>query len=178
MTMTLHRQSDARFPGKRHPLGQLMLALYGLGISGAGLLAPAVAQAQAETAAAPAMDIQEVVVTARKRSETLIEVPVSIQSFSDKDLRAAGVTEITDLTTKSGFSFTSAQGNGAQGRAFGVDINATHHRPGVSGWVNGEATALHIGGRLGTWEITLTNDAGELMCTARVTCALLRPPPV
>ena len=68
MTMTLHRQSDARFPGKRHPLGQLMLALYGLGISGAGLLAPAVAQAQAETAAAPAMDIQEVVVTARKRS--------------------------------------------------------------------------------------------------------------
>ena len=120
MTMTLHRQSDARFPGKRHPLGQLMLALYGLGISGAGLLAPAVAQAQAETAAAPAMDIQEVVVTARKRSETLIEVPVSIQSFSDKDLRAAGVTEITDLTTKSGFSFTSAQGNGAQGRAFGV----------------------------------------------------------
>jgi hypothetical protein len=69
MTMTLHRQSDARFPGKRHPLGQLMLALYGLGISGAGLLAPAVAQAQAETAAAPAMDIQEVVVTARKRSD-------------------------------------------------------------------------------------------------------------
>ena len=64
---------------------------------------------------------------------------------------------------------------GPQGRAFGVDINATHHRPGVSGWVNGEATALHIGGRLGTWEVRLTNDAGELMCTARVTCALARP---
>lgn len=64
---------------------------------------------------------------------------------------------------------------GPQGRAFGVDINATHHRPGVSGWVNGEATALHIGGRLGTWEVRLTNDAGELICTARVTCALARP---
>ncbi len=67
---------------------------------------------------------------------------------------------------------------GPQGRIFGVDINATHHRPARDGWVNGEATALHIGGRLGTWEIALTNDAGELMCTARVTCALLRPPPV
>lgn len=64
---------------------------------------------------------------------------------------------------------------GPQGRAFGVDIDATHHRPGVSGWVNGEATALHIGGRLGTWEVRLTNDAGELICTARVTCALARP---
>ena len=61
------------------------------------------------------------------------------------------------------------------GRAYGVDINATHHRPGTSGWVNGEATALHIGGRLGTWEVLLTDDAGERMCTARVTCALVRP---
>lgn len=64
---------------------------------------------------------------------------------------------------------------GSGGRVFGVDINATHHRPATSGWVNGEATALHIGGRLGTWEVVLTDDAGERMCTARVTCALVRP---
>ena len=64
---------------------------------------------------------------------------------------------------------------GPQGRAFGVDINATHHRPGSSGWVHGEATALHIGGRLGSWEVVLTDDAGERICTARVTCALVRP---
>ncbi len=64
---------------------------------------------------------------------------------------------------------------GSGGRVFGVDINATHHRPATSGWVNGEATALHIGGRLGTWEVVLSNDAGERMCTARVTCALVRP---
>lgn len=64
---------------------------------------------------------------------------------------------------------------GPQGRIFGVDINATHHRPARDGWVHGEATALHIGGRLGTWEVVLTDDAGERMCTARVTCALVRP---
>ena len=64
---------------------------------------------------------------------------------------------------------------GPEGQIFGVDINATHHRPGTSGWVHGEATALHIGGRLGSWEVVLTDDSGERMCTARVTCALVRP---
>lgn len=64
---------------------------------------------------------------------------------------------------------------GVGGTIFGVDINATHHRAARDGWVNGVATALYIGGRLGTWQVELTNDAGELMCTARVTCALQRP---
>jgi len=64
---------------------------------------------------------------------------------------------------------------GPGGRIFGVDINATHHRAAREGWVNAEATALHIGGRLGTWEVVLTNDVGERVCTARVTCAMQRP---
>ncbi|MFG6415039.1 TonB-dependent receptor [Roseateles sp. DC23W] len=73
------------------------------------------AGAEASTNALPT-----VTVTARKRSEKMLEVPMSIQSFSDKDLRASGTTDIKDLTTQSGFNFTSAQGSGAQGRAFGV----------------------------------------------------------
>lgn len=64
---------------------------------------------------------------------------------------------------------------GQGGQIFGVDINATHHRAARDGWVNGVATALHVGGRLGTWEVVLTDDAGERICTARVTCALVRP---
>lgn len=64
---------------------------------------------------------------------------------------------------------------GVGGQIFGVDINATHHRAARDGWVNGVATALHIGGRLGTWEVVLTNDDGQRLCTARVTCALQRP---
>ncbi len=50
---------------------------------------------------------------------------------------------------------------GPQGRAFGVDINATHHAPGAQGWVTGEARALRIGGTLGTWEVVLTDDDGR-----------------
>lgn len=64
---------------------------------------------------------------------------------------------------------------GQGGAIFGVDINATHHRSIREGWVNGVATALFVGGRLGTWEVVLTNDDGERLCTARVTCALQRP---
>ena len=64
---------------------------------------------------------------------------------------------------------------GEGGAAFGVDINATHHAPARHGWVYGEARALHIGGRLGTWEVRLTDERGQLLCTARVTCALRRP---
>ncbi|MFT3861676.1 PaaI family thioesterase [Micropruina sp.] len=64
---------------------------------------------------------------------------------------------------------------GPSGVVFGIDINATHHRSIRDGWVNGVATALFVGGRLGTWEVVLSNDAGERLCTARVTCALQRP---
>lgn len=64
---------------------------------------------------------------------------------------------------------------GEQGRIVGVDINATHHRAVRDGWVTGVATKLFAGGRLGTWEVVLTDDAGQRVCTARVTCALLRP---
>ncbi|WP_245581207.1 PaaI family thioesterase [Propionicicella superfundia] len=64
---------------------------------------------------------------------------------------------------------------GPGGRAFGVDINATHHRAVTSGWVHGEATAIYIGGRTATYEVVLTDDDGQRVCTGRLTCTLRRP---
>ncbi len=71
-------------------------------------------------------------------------------------------------------SLAAVAAAGEGGNAFGVDINATHHVAARSGWVNGEARALRIGRTLGTWEVVLTDDAGQRLCTARVTCALRR----
>ncbi|MFV0452243.1 MAG: PaaI family thioesterase [Propioniciclava sp.] len=71
-------------------------------------------------------------------------------------------------------SLSAAVAAGEGGNAFGVDINATHHAPARSGHVTGVATALRVGGSLGTWEVVLTDDAGTRICTARVTCALKR----
>jgi uncharacterized protein (TIGR00369 family) len=61
------------------------------------------------------------------------------------------------------------------GYAVGVDISATHHRSARTGIVTGVATALHLGGQVASYEIAITNDAGERVCTARLTCILRRP---
>ena len=57
----------------------------------------------------------------------------------------------------------------------GVDINATHHRSVTAGWVTGTATALRLGRSVASYEIVITNDADERICTARVTCQLVTP---
>jgi 1,4-dihydroxy-2-naphthoyl-CoA hydrolase len=57
----------------------------------------------------------------------------------------------------------------------GVDINATHHRSVAAGWVTGTATALRLGRSVASYEIVITNDADERVCTARVTCQLVTP---
>jgi 1,4-dihydroxy-2-naphthoyl-CoA hydrolase len=57
--------------------------------------------------------------------------------------------------------------------AVGVDINATHHRPARSGWVTGVATALRLGRSVASYEVVLTDDHDERICTARVTCQLI-----
>ncbi len=60
------------------------------------------------------------------------------------------------------------------GVAVGMEISATHHRPARSGHVHGIALPLHLGGRVATYEIVISDDAGERLCTARLTC-MLRP---
>ena len=55
----------------------------------------------------------------------------------------------------------------------GVDINATHHKSATTGLVTGVATAISLGKTLCSWEIVITNEAGERTCTARITCLIL-----
>lgn len=56
--------------------------------------------------------------------------------------------------------------------AFGVDINATHHRPVTAGWVTGVATALRLGRTVASYEVVLIDDGESRICTARVTCQI------
>lgn len=58
--------------------------------------------------------------------------------------------------------------------AVGIDINATHHEAVRTGWVTGTATALKLGGTVAMYEVVLTDDSGRRVCTARVTCQLIR----
>ena len=54
----------------------------------------------------------------------------------------------------------------------GVDINATHHKGVRSGRVTGTATPVHRGRTMTTYEVVITDDGGDRVCTARITCLL------
>ena len=56
--------------------------------------------------------------------------------------------------------------------AVGVDINATHHKAARSGVVTGVAVPVHRGRTMVTYEIVISDDRGERVCTARLTCLL------
>ncbi len=62
---------------------------------------------------------------------------------------------------------------GPHRRVVGVDINATHHKSATTGVVTGVATALSLGKTMCSYEIVITNEQGERICTARITCLIL-----
>ncbi len=55
----------------------------------------------------------------------------------------------------------------------GTELNATHHRTARSGHVIARTAALHQGRRTATYDITVTDDAGRRVCTARLSCMIL-----
>jgi uncharacterized protein (TIGR00369 family) len=61
------------------------------------------------------------------------------------------------------------------GTAVGLEINATHHKGVRAGVVTGVATPLHLGGSVASYEIVISDESGERVCTARLTCLLRRP---
>ena len=56
--------------------------------------------------------------------------------------------------------------------ALGIDINASHHRSASGGVVTGVATPVHRGRNVATYEIVISDDRGNRICTARLTCVL------
>ena len=68
----------------------------------------------------------------------------------------------------------AAMAHAGEGRAaVGIELNATHHRSARSGLVTGTATALHLGGRLATYQVVVEDEDGRLVCTARLTCMVI-----
>src|SRR4051812_38348716 len=47
---------------------------------------------------------------------------------------------------------------GAGRAAAGIEVSASHHRPGLAGTVTGVATAVHLGRSIATYEVVLTDD--------------------
>jgi 1,4-dihydroxy-2-naphthoyl-CoA hydrolase len=55
----------------------------------------------------------------------------------------------------------------------GIEINANHVKAVTSGLVTGICKPLHIKGKTHVWDIKLYNEAKELTCISRFTCAIV-----
>ena len=71
-----------------------------------------------------------------------------------------------------GAALYAAQHHG--GYAVGIEINATHHRGVRTGTVTGVATALRLGSSICSYEIVISDEHGNRVCTARLTCVVRR----
>lgn len=80
------------------PRGSHIALAVAAALAAAGVPLEATAAAEAADSAGPTL--QEVVVTARKRSENLQDVPVSINVFTAEDLRHLAVTQFEDYAEK------------------------------------------------------------------------------
>lgn len=54
----------------------------------------------------------------------------------------------------------------------GLDINANHIRSVKSGYVYGKATPLHVGRSTHVWQINISNEDDQLVCSSRITMAV------
>ncbi len=108
-------------------------------------LASAGSLASAEAAAAEAAvgAVEEVIVTARKREESLQETPISITAFAEADLEQANMIDLRDIGKFTpGMSFTSyGMGSAEAGAIFLRGVGQSDHMvttdPGVGLYIDG-----------------------------------------
>jgi 1,4-dihydroxy-2-naphthoyl-CoA hydrolase len=61
---------------------------------------------------------------------------------------------------------------GAGRGAVGIEISGSHHRSARDGTVTGVATPLSLGRNVAVYEIVVSDERGQRLCTARLTCML------
>jgi len=59
----------------------------------------------------------------------------------------------------------------------GVEINANHLRPAMTGHVTGRASPIHLGRRTQVWNIEIRDDRKRLVCVSRLTIAVIERQP-
>lgn len=58
--------------------------------------------------------------------------------------------------------------------AFGMEINANHLRPFREGTLKAVGHPIHRGKTTQVWEVTISDEAGRLVCVARCTLAVVQ----
>ena len=55
----------------------------------------------------------------------------------------------------------------------GVEINANHLKPALSGFVYGTVKPVRVGKTIQVWNIEIKNEQGQLTCVSRITLAVI-----
>src|ERR1700689_2056658 len=124
--------------------------LWALGALGIVLPPPSFAQT---STSADTGSLEEIVVTAEKRTENIQEVPIAITAFSESELRSKGLTDIHSLSSLTpnvnldeGSPFSSSNSVlSASIRGIGQDDFAFNLDPGVGVYVDGVYFARTVG---------------------------------
>ncbi len=62
---------------------------------------------------------------------------------------------------------------GSNRAAVGLDLTITHHHGVRRGLVTAVATAVHLGRTIATYDVSLTDEGGRRIASARLTCVLI-----
>ncbi|MFC6634341.1 TonB-dependent receptor [Microbulbifer taiwanensis] len=122
-------------------------------------LAVAMATSIAGSAIVEAAELEEVVVTARKRSESLQDIPVAVSALTGDSLREKGISQVTDLTGHvPNLKFdVQPQSGGSAARIFVRGIGQSDFNiafdPGVGTYVDGIYMGRSQGGVFGLVDI-------------------------
>lgn len=142
---------------KAYLLATAGLAAVVLAYPAAAQTGPTPSAANVDTAADDAADSGEIVVTARKREENLIDVPIAITAVTSEQLDRANVDDVSDLAQQTpGLSFR--QGFGRTGGGQGGDGPS---RPSIRGMSNilGAANAaffvdgIYVSGNITSYQL-------------------------
>src|SRR6478609_5820135 len=116
-------------------------------------LPPAAAPTPADGAAAP--------LGSHVPPGTLMErMGIEIQEVSAE--RAVGTMPVAETLG----SYAANAHAGPDRRAVGIELSCTHHRSATEGVVTGTATAVHLGGRVATYDVVVSDPRGRRVCSA------------
>jgi iron complex outermembrane receptor protein len=126
--------------------GTALVAASSLFMMSSAFAQTAPAPATPDNSAASTTSLQEVLVTARARAEKLLDVPISVQSFTATQLAEDNIHDLSTLQAEAGFTFNSSQASyGGGGRQY-PDLTFRGLWSNVGGSLGGSSGALFVDG--------------------------------
>ncbi len=97
-------------------------------------------------------------------------MPVDARTHQPMGILHGGASvALAETVASIGGNFIAMKSGGV---CVGLEINANHVRSVSSGLIKACAKAVHLGRTTQVWEIHITNEQGQLICTSRCTLAV------